>query len=365
MEMPAHIWHLIARTLNGEASSREREELEEILRQDAPLQQQFEILSRVWKEREGISEPERASAERTISRIISKANYEMGGEKGTPGRTGRTWRNSWLVAASILFIAVATWTISKKNPVVSEKEEHKGSIVAQNGSRIRSLLPDGTTVWLNAGSKLHYDDFSGNTREVTLEGEAYFDVVRQPDHPFIVHTSGIDIKVLGTSFNVKSYPEDKNVETTLFHGSVKVFRQNENEKDAVQLLPNEKLILSKDAAIARAPLSQEVRQPTQSNLAEGVVITHLDSTKKENERFETAWIFSRLEFRGDNFEELSKKLERWYNVKVIFADEASKQLSFNGSFEKETVEQAFHALSAAVPFEYNIKGNEIYIGSRS
>lgn len=362
MEMPAHIWHLIARTLNGEASLREREELSQMLQNDSLLQQQFEILSRIWKDNEDKLLVEDSDAARTaISRIITRAEVEIPiVEIRSKSRFGG--KRAWLAAASILVLGSISWMFMKSSSASNTTEQTKSaSIVAQNGSRIRSLLPDGTTVWLNVGSKLLYGDFSGPTREVKLEGEAFFDVVKNPDRPFIVHTSGIDIKVLGTSFNVKSYPEDKTVETTLYHGKVKVFRSAETEKSAVELKPNEKLVLNKEAAIKPIILSESISRKSYGNIAEGVTITLIDSTKKEYERFETAWIYSRLEFRGDSFEELARKLERWYNVKVIFKEEAAKQLNFNGSFEKETVEQAFFALKAAVPFEYEIRGNEIFV----
>jgi ferric-dicitrate binding protein FerR (iron transport regulator) len=226
------------------------------------------------------------------------------------------------------------------------------------------MLPDGTTVWLNAGSKLFYDDnFRGATREVTLEGEGFFEVVKQPEHPFIVHTSGIDIKVTGTTFNVKSYPEDKTVETTLYHGAVKVFRHEESEKKAIQLKPNEKLILSKQAAYKPSGLSEGARPTSIKEIPPSFVIAHIDSTKKESERFETAWLYSRLEFRGDSFEEVARKMERWYNVTISFTDEKVKQLSVTGSFQTETIEQAFAALKTGFPINYKITNHEIYVGS--
>jgi ferric-dicitrate binding protein FerR (iron transport regulator) len=197
---------------------------------------------------------------------------------------------------------------------------------------------------------------------VRLEGEAFFDVVKQPGRPFIVHTSGIDIRVLGTAFNVKSYPEDKTVETTLYRGLVQVSRKDDSKEKSIQLKPNEKLILPKEAANVEEKLSEEeapLAKPTPASF----IITHIDSTKKESERLETAWLYSRLEFRGDSFEELAHKLERWYNVTIVFADEKVKQLNVTGSFEKETVEQAFVGLKAAFPINYKINNREILVSS--
>ncbi|MEI9806510.1 MAG: FecR domain-containing protein [Bacteroidota bacterium] len=227
MDNSVTIWHLIARVLNGESSSKEQQELFDILRQDESLQQQYDLLSRIWKEKEGNLEFEdKDAAQTTISRIIDKAESE-GRHIEMPVEQSRfSGRRIWMAAASLLFLATAGW-LWLNNGFSKAAEPKQEAIEAKKGSRSRSLLPDGTTVWLNAGSKLYYDgDFTGATREVRLEGEAFFDVVKQPDRPFVVHTSGIDIKVLGTAFNVKSYPEDKTVETTLYRGIVRVFRQN-------------------------------------------------------------------------------------------------------------------------------------------
>jgi ferric-dicitrate binding protein FerR (iron transport regulator) len=365
MDTSVTIWRLIARVLNGEASSKEQQELIDILRQDESLQQQYDLLSRIWKEKNGHIENEDSdAAKKTISRIINKAEQESRYFDMPVQRNRQIRRKVWMAAASVLILVSAGWLWSNSRSSANEPKQE--AIEARKGSRSRSLLPDGTIVWLNAGSKISYDDdFTGATREVKLEGEAFFDVVKQPNRPFIVHTSGIDIKVLGTAFNVKSYPEDKTVETTLYRGSVKVFRHEETEKVAIQLKPNEKLILSKQAANAASALPEQV-QTTASSIKEipaSFTIAHIDSTKKESERFETAWLYSRLEFRGDSFEELARKLERWYNVTIVFTDEKVKQLSFDGSFEKENIEQAFIALKEANSFTYKINNHEISVGS--
>jgi transmembrane sensor len=365
MDSSDKIWHLIARVLNGEASPREQEELMQVLSQDESLQQQYDLLTRIWKEKEGHLENEDNDAARnTISRIINKAELEGRHIEPQVRKSRLNKRRVWLAAVSVVVILFAGWFLKISQSSLKEEIKQE-ALEARKGSRSRSLLADGTTVWLNAGSKLYYEnDFTGTTREVRLEGEAFFDVVKQPDRPFIVHTSGIDIKVLGTAFNVKSYPEDKTVETTLYRGSVRVFRHEDSEKKAIQLKPNEKLILAKHAAIKPEELSKDDNPSSVKQIPPAsFTIAHIDSTKTENERFETAWLYSRLEFRGDSFEELAKKLERWYNVTIVFNDENVKQLNFNGSFEIETVAQAFAALKSALPFNYTIKGNEIYVDS--
>jgi ferric-dicitrate binding protein FerR (iron transport regulator) len=337
-----------------------------LLRQDEELQQQYDVLVRIWKEKHNdINDEDNVNARNTISRIINRAAIEADDPEIDPFRRKRRRRRriSLILSSFIIILATGWFWFNNKPAVVIDNKTEQAPIVANNGSRTRSLLPDGTIVWLNAGSKLHYEnDFNGSTREVRLEGEAFFDVVKQPGRPFIVHTSGIDIRVLGTAFNVKSYPEDKTVETTLYRGLVQVSRKDDSKEKSIQLKPNEKLILPKEAANVEEKLSEEeapLAKPTPASF----IITHIDSTKKESERLETAWLYSRLEFRGDSFEELAHKLERWYNVTIVFADEKVKQLNVTGSFEKETVEQAFVGLKAAFPINYKINNREILVSS--
>lgn len=367
MSTSDRIWQLIARVLTGEASFLEREELTGILNQDETLHQQFDLLTRIWSEKGGqVGQEESERAHSAITRIIHKAEEE-GRVIEMPATTSR-WRSrkTWLVAASVLIVGCVGALFL--NNVTAGNTQKKGNYLeAQNGSRSKSILPDGSTVWLNAGSKLFYEnDFTGGTREVRLEGEAFFDIVKNPQRPFIVHTSGIDIKVLGTAFNVKSYPEDKTVVTTLYRGSVKVFRHDQTEKQAIQLRPNEKLILPKDARIVEGSAPRKIVSDTLLKTAPSIpTIAAIDSAKKENERLETAWVYNRLEFERDNFEELARKMERWYNIKIEFTDEKVKQLAFHGSFETETVDQAFRVLKEAIPdFNYEIKNQVVIISSK-
>ena len=350
--------------LNGEASSSEQDELHILLQQDESLQQQFDLLARIWKEKhDDIIDEDNAST--IISRIMSRAADE-GNDAEMASRRKRRGRRLALYLTLSLIGAISLVKIFlgdfRDTPRLIEQEKQE-AIVTQKGSRSRTLLADGTTVWLNGDSKLHYEnDFTGSTREVTLEGEAFFDVVKQTDRPFIVHTSGIDIKVLGTAFNVKSYPEDKNVEATLYRGLIEVFRHNDSSKHAIQLGPNHTLVLPKQAAIAASNLSQD-KPPSTEEIPIKPIITPIDSTKKESERIETAWVYSRLEFRDDSFEEVAKKLERWYNVSITFKDEKVKNLNVYGSFEDETVEEALAALKVAFPINYNIINHEVFVES--
>lgn len=349
--------------LNGEASPLDREELDNYLQQDELLQQQYDLLTRIWQEKhDNIKDEDNINARATVSRIISRAASESEDEE-VPARRKRRWsrRKSMITGMTVVVIIVAG-LFAKNYTASTQQEQQPEPIVTQKGSRSRTLLADGTTVWLNVGSKLTYEnDFNGATREVRLEGEAFFDVVKQPQRPFIVHTSGIDIKVLGTTFNVKSYPEDQNVETILYKGSVQVLRHDDSASNIIQLVPNQRVVIPKKAAEEPIKLSNEKLSPVKT--VPEVRVTYIDSTKKESERIETAWVYSRLEFEGESFEEVAKKMERWYNVSIVFADEKAKKLEVVGKFDDETVEQAFAALKEGFPINYKINKNEILVSS--
>jgi len=340
--------------------------LHELLQQDEVLQQQYDLLARIWKEKhDDIKDEDNINASTTISRIMNRAADESNDADMVTRRKRRRNRiKAYIVVSAFAGIITSIFLINNNNDKPPSAEQPKQEVIATpKGSRSQNILADGTTVWLNGESKLHYEnDFTGATREVTLEGEAFFDVVKQTNRPFIVHTSGIDIKVLGTAFNVKSYPEDKNVETTLYRGSVEVSRQKDSSKHAIKLIPNHTLVFPKQAANEAPKLSEEKR-PLAKEIPVRPIITPIDSTKKENERIETAWVYSRLEFRVVRFEEVAKKLERWYNIAIIFKDEKVKNLNVYATFKNETVEEAFAALKVGFPIKYKINNHEVYVES--
>lgn len=363
MEKPEHIWFLLSRNLSGEATQEEKEALSEALQQQPALMQQYELLQRLWKPDKIINTEE---IETRISHILQRSAREVAEQeeqqqlvpKPIPKNIRILKMARW--AAAIAGISLAIWTYGIFN---NNTHKEANEIIAKKGSKTRTLLPDGSTVWLNAGSSIMYDpNFNGNTREVTLQGEAYFDIVKQPQKPFIVHAGDINIRVLGTAFNVKSYAEEQTIETTLIRGLVQITRVADKKGAPIYLHPNQKIVLPKTsiAPIAETTMAQKEQESIASKTA---AIVYLDSSLKENERFETAWIYNRLEFRGDRFDNLAKKLERWYNITIHFEDEQVHNLVFNGSLENETVEQAFQALAAAVSFHFEIKGNDIYIRS--
>lgn len=359
-------WQLIARCLSNEASPEEITMLNEYLEKDTSLQQQYNILRQYWNFPQSTGTFKEDKTETQISGILAKANiitnsYDHLRLKRTRLKRRRIFSISF-VAFVALLSGIIAFNLNKKDVNLKSQASNKNSyeLVAQKGIRTHSVLPDGSSVWLNAGSVLTYNNFSSTRRQVYLKGEAFFDVVKDPAHPFVVHANSIDIKVLGTAFNVKSYAEDNKVEATLIRGLIQVTRQDKTNQQPVFLHPNEKLVIDlKKDNLPEKPKSEQ----KQISKEPAFKIFHLDSTIKTENLVETSWVYNKLEFRGDNFEELAKKLERWYNIQIFFADDDVKKLSFNGSFQNETVQQAFEALKAAVAFDYTIEENEVFIRS--
>ena len=376
-----HIWFLMARCLNGEATPEETAELDALLAADEALQQQHALLRNMWQLEQPVmplQDTGKTEDENPAARILQLARVTEAVQTEVPVTAPQRWyhlnrqKKLWATGIAALLLlcggGVVIWHTRQTQTGYVKNSRPAEVIISPKGSRSQSRLPDGSVVWLNAGSSISYEeDFSGPVREVKLEGEAYFDVAKDAKKPFIVHTAGIDIKVLGTSFNVKAYASDKTVETTLIQGLVQVTGQYDHSHAPVLLHPNEKLVIAKtNATIGAAQLSSNGASSPQDTSASMPLadfkIMHLSTGKQGEESWvETAWLYNRLAFRGDSFEALAPKLERWYNIDIVCGDEKVKALNFNGSFENETVEQAFTALSAAVPFHFHIDGRKVVV----
>lgn len=219
------------------------------------------------------------------------------------------------------------------------------------GSKSKLVLPDSTVVWLNAGSKLTYnEDFGVDNRNTVLSGEAFFEV-KKSSIPFIIETNAVKIKVLGTAFNVKSYPNEKTTETALIHGSVEI-TLNQRPGEKFILKPHEKLVVSNEPAQATAV--REKKEPI-------VVLSSLTHSETDQSILETSWVENKLVFQNETFEELAKKLERWFNVSIEIKDEKLAAARLTGTFDNETVREALAALQISTPFRFTIEANHITI----
>jgi transmembrane sensor len=193
---------------------------------------------------------------------------------------------------------------------------------APMGAKTQILLPDGTLVWLNSGSTLSFpSQFDPDSRKVTLEGEAYFEVVKNEKVPMIVSTGPMDVKVYGTKFNINTFDSDV-IETTLVEGKVSIVSENAHEET----------ILNPGFSAAFDPVSEKVR------------------IKKVNdmEAF-TGWKDGKLLFHDERFIQILKKLERWYNVNIQIADKSLYEYTLYATFIDENIEQVLDIFAHSIP----------------
>lgn len=357
-------WILLSKKLSGEASPEELLHLENLILSHPEWQLAIQNLTDLWKHQPLKDSVEEEDAYMLHLHRMDEMNIPFSAEPAKEAEifsTSTSSKAKWYWAAAAILL-VATGFLAFANPFKKEKQtgivRQVSEITTRPGSKSKVELPDGSVVWLNAGSKLTYNkDFGKELREVTLSGEGYFDVVKNKEKPFVIHTSSINIKVLGTLFNVKAYPEDKQTETSLIRGSIEVTIKNRPE-DKIILSPSEKLVVEN----ASVPREEKIKKPEIPVRVEPLISVNklrynpLDSTVAETE-----WVNNRLVFRDETFENLAVKMERWYDVSISIEDPALKDARLNGIFQSESVVQALEALKEMIPFKYEKTENKIII----
>lgn len=345
---------LVSRKLSGEATDKELAALSSWLEKNPSEEYFAALLQSYW---DGYAPQSFVDSDIHFKEILKIAD-----ETNDPSNVNRK-KNSFTriaIAASLIGLILLGYYFYQDR---TKEETNEREVAAISGSKSFITLPDGSLVWLNSDSRIYYDkDFDKQTREVRLEGEAYFDVKKDTKHPFIVHTNEIDIKVLGTAFNVRSYSGDKTVEATLIRGSVEIINKLDPTAPKILLKPLEKFTASKEVSDNRRLGKQLVHNVTEIQKKIPIVsISPLKEKVVDSTFVETSWMFNRLQFDGDSFEELARKMERWYNVQIIFKDPSVSKLRLAGVFEDETIDQALKALQIITPFKYKIKKNVVEI----
>jgi ferric-dicitrate binding protein FerR (iron transport regulator) len=260
-----------------------------------------------------------------------------------------------LIGNLILFQQYKSITISNKN-IYTE-------IVAPVGSKSNITLPDGTQVWLNSGSKIKFGAlFNKSDRNVIIEGEAYFDVIKNKKMPFLVITPDVTIRVLGTAFNVKAYPDEGSIETTLVRGSLIVEQKTDASKTSQTILaPNQRAtFVKKSGKLYLSDIENQVLKKDKIDRIEKLKGKVLVSKQIDTDVF-TAWKDNRLVFRNESFKSLAVKLERWYGVKITIVDIEIEEYHFNGTIENETINDVMEIIKYALPINYTIQHNNIII----
>ena len=206
--------------------------------------------------------------------------------------------------------------------------------IAPKGQKSNVILPDGSKVYLNSGSVIRYDNFFGKkSRKLQLSGEAYFEVTHNEKLPFVINTADIEVKVLGTQFNVMAYPEDDIVETIVTEGTVSVTETH--NQSSLLLLANQKATYHKQSQIL---LLNDV-----------------------NPGLYTSWKNNLLIFDNENFTDVIKKLERWYDVRIQVEGTDSITDRFTMTIKSESLREVLELISLTTNIDYSIEANQVMI----
>lgn len=344
--------YLFGKQLANEASETELLQLKQLAEQHPDWQKTYEALLAVPQDtvtEEDMLKAEQAYALHSVKLQIHKASTVVTYRK-KPSVFNRS-RAVAAVAAVVCAACIITWALFVHSVSATSKTSQ---VMAKRGARQKVTLPDGSVVNINADSKLEYNNhFAEKTREVWLTGEAFFEVAKQAGTPFIIHTGNINIKVLGTSFNVKSYPDDATVETSLIQGKVQVSFEDRPDESII-LHPNEKLTVKNKQSHARRAIADTLSQAS-------ITVNNLNPLQHAGQIPETAWLQNTIAFSNASLSEIAMMLERHFDVTVEFANPDVMYYRYTGIFEEEELSKILAVMKLSKPFNYNIDGKKITI----
>ncbi len=303
----------ILKLIKGQLSSEKEKEVVDWLLNNPKKRKQYEIL-KAKEVAKNLRKTSKSSSRYTIKKRVYK------------------------YAAIILVIlssSALTWQLLNKNDFTNSDLNNTSLVLVttQKAEKKVIILEDSTKITLNSNSALSYPKhFTGNTREVVIKGEAFFDVTKNEQKPFIVTTNeGLKIKVLGTSFNVKSYPEDRKMETTLVTGKVKVIEERKNT--IVELSPSQKATYLKSE--------------------DKMIVEHV-----KTENF-TSWKEGRLIYNETPMRDVIKDLERMYDLKFDVSSSKILDYKYKGEFNNLNINQILELFEISSPITYSIQKNNI------
>lgn len=259
------------------------------------------------------------------------------------------WKYAAGIAASLLLLTAALWLLLPRRAHVPGQETAL-NISSGNEPRKTVVLPDGSVVTLHSNTTLTLAEGFGHTgRELTLAGEALFDIARSDQHPFIVHTAAVNVEVLGTLFNLNAYPQAGYTETSLFRGKVAVSLKDHPEQKVI-LTPSQKSVVfnstgKMDKPVADSPLKK----------------VSLSVDPVNHKAKEIAWVRNRIKIEDEPLETIAGKLQTWYGIPIVFTDNETKAYRYSGTFESETVVKALEALQLSYPFNFRVEKDTIVI----
>ncbi|HMP92841.1 MAG TPA: FecR family protein [Phnomibacter sp.] len=364
--MPERCWYLLSKKLNGEATHAELIELQEWLHADALLAEQVAQITAFWQ-------PVSQSPPQDEANELWKKHQARFNDVFPPNHASLPavlpissnarrfpFKTGWAVAALLVGVTFFIWLLkpaTTSTPVVAASGQ---TFTTRATQKKKLTLPDGTLIWLNANSMLQYTAAFGNkVREVWLEGEAFFDVFENKEVPFIIHAPLMNIRVTGTSFNVRAYPAEAMAEAALVKGQI-ILTMEEDSTRSYTLKPNDKVrVQRRMPALEGAKNSQGkiVNQPQLPWLQyDAIKPSGLDSLPVE-----AAWTANRLEFDEETFRQVANKMEHWYGVRIVFTSPKLEQEILSGRFTNESLEKALTYLSYTTPFAFSIKDSLVSI----
>uniref|UniRef100_UPI0032177299 FecR family protein n=1 Tax=uncultured Draconibacterium sp. TaxID=1573823 RepID=UPI0032177299 len=366
------ITELFEKLLSNQATSKEKEELFQLVYNENNKEIVFKWLEENWNT---VDYDQLNISSKTL---LNEIHDKIGVKNTVELETKKQFRLKQIVVTTMKYAAafIVAWLIqwfiytqpkSNSDNTLISQEVHYNEVNVPKGSKSFIILADSTKVWLNAGAKFRYPtNFQKNTREVFLEGEAFFDVSKNKDMPFFVNTSGMDIKVLGTQFNVKAYADENSIETTLLEGEIEIvgLKSDQDDESNLTLKPGQKLVLLKNESthqVSDLSPSDKSEDEEDKNAIIPVKIERAQLITLNDTEPEISWKEDKLIFNKERFGEVKTKLERWYGVNITVKDDEILDYRFTGTFDKETFEQAMFALQRAARFDYSIKKKNVII----
>jgi len=326
------IEQIIVNSILGTASARDLQKLRSWRKLSRNNELSYQLLRETWEKRSGISQHPELD---TLERQIIEAGFD---QPNLESSNHRQFLALHKVAAAVILICLTAWYFISPAETAEMQVENPQQVVTYNptGHKSKITLPDNSVIYLNAESTLSYlQGFSDSIRYVQLDGEAYFEVEHDENRPFVVETGGIETMALGTSFNIRNYPEDNSINVSLLSGKVKV---TDNQADSeVFLEPLENVAFDKEGR--------------------AIKMTKLERDDK------SIWKDGILFFRSSTFENVIKSLERTYDVEFDTSGYSSTDWSYNGKFDNQSLEIVLTRIGYSEGFTTEIEGRTVRIAN--
>lgn len=346
-------YSLLSRKLSGDATAEDLLQLQELLSQHPSFQFLYDQMH-IPGENEQVDQQQIIGA--FAAHYVNKMEHfpsvpqkiHAAGER--PAARKRTM-NILLWGAAAAAILTGALFLGQHLIFSGHKNGRLHEVATRIGAKSTVTLPDGTTLVLNSGSRVTYDDaFGKEHRNITLEGEAFFDVSQDVLQPFIVHTGKGDVRVLGTAFNVRAYEGEPNFETSLIRGKVEVLANKGANRNFI-LHPSQKLVIRETTA------SKEAEGNTEAG--ETVMLTYV--TRKDSLVAETSWIDNKLLFINKPLSEIAEELERRFHITVQFKSDKTKNYRYTGVFDDADLHEILEILKLSKKINYNLTKQELII----